>query len=194
MVAERRREIGLQQILSRRQHGTITVEKNRCARMPARNALLRQWQRVGDIVDDVDAVTCECDCRFDQVGKRQFAGTVFFVGEGEAGDGPGHADRQRAVARFFRIGFAAGVQKHRLGCRSRRRFAIIDGDILAGLAEVDHHETAATDVAGARICDRKRKADRDRRIDGIPASIEDFDADARGAAFLRDHDAIAGMN
>ena len=62
------------------------------------------------------------------------------------------------------------------------------------LREVDHHETAAADVAGARISDRKRKADCDRRIDGIPASIENFDADARGAAFLRDHDAIAGMD
>jgi hypothetical protein len=59
---------------------------------------------------------------------------------------------------------------------------------------MNHHETATTDVAGARISNRKRKADRNRRIDGIPASIEDFDADARGAAFLRDDHAIAGMN
>ena len=103
-VAERRREIGLLQILSRRQHGTITVEKNRCARMPARNALLRQWQRVGDIVDDVDAVTCECDCRFDQVGKRQLAGTVFFMGEGEAGDSPGTPTDSALSRDFFGSG------------------------------------------------------------------------------------------
>ena len=57
---------------------------------------------------------------------------------------------------------------------------------------MDHHETAATDIACARIGDRKREADRDCGIDRIAAAIEDFDADARGAAFLRDHDAIAG--
>jgi hypothetical protein len=59
---------------------------------------------------------------------------------------------------------------------------------------VDHHETAAADIACARIGDRKREADCDCCIDGIPASIEDFNADARSAAFLRNHDAIAGMN
>jgi hypothetical protein len=59
---------------------------------------------------------------------------------------------------------------------------------------MNQHETATTDVARARVGNRKRKADCNRRIDGIPASIEDFNADARGAAFLRDDDAIAGMN
>ena len=63
---------------------------------------------------------------------------------------------------------------------------------LAGLGEMDHHEAAAADIAGARIGDRKRKADRHRRIDRVAAAVEDFDADAGGAAFLRHHHAVAG--
>jgi hypothetical protein len=59
---------------------------------------------------------------------------------------------------------------------------------------MNHHETATTDVASARIGNCKRKADCNCGIDGIPASIEDFDTNARGAAFLRDDDAVAGMN
>ena len=46
---------------------------------------------------------------------------------------------------------------------------------------MDHHEATAADVAGARICDRKRETDRDRRIDGIAAAIKNFNADAGGA-------------
>ena len=55
---------------------------------------------------------------------------------------------------------------------------------------MDHHEAAATDIAGARISDRERKADRDRGIDGVAALVEDLDADAGGALLLRHHHAV----
>ena len=56
---------------------------------------------------------------------------------------------------------------------------------------MDHHEAAAADIAGARIGDGEREADGDRGIDRVAAAVEDLDADARGAAFLRHHHAVA---
>ena len=63
-----------------------------------------------------------------------------------------------------------------------RGLAIVDGDVAVVFGEMDHHEAAAADIAGARIGDRERKAGRDRGIDRIAAAFEDLDADARGAA------------
>ncbi len=57
---------------------------------------------------------------------------------------------------------------------------------------MDHHEAAAADIAGARISDRKREADRDGGIDRIAAAVENFHADARGMALLRHHHAVVG--
>ena len=57
---------------------------------------------------------------------------------------------------------------------------------------MDHHEAAAAEIAGARIGDRERKADRDRGIDRVAAAVEDLDADAGGAFLLRHHHAVAG--
>ena len=105
-------------------------------------------------------------------------------------DSARHADRERRVARFFRIGFAVRVEKHRLGRGRRRGFAIVDRGIFTGLAEVDHHEAAAADIAGARISHRKRKADRNRGVDRVAAAIENFDPDTGGALFLRHHHAV----
>ena len=77
--------------------------------------------------------------------------------------------------------------------RGRRRgFAIVDRGIFARLAEVDHHEAAAADIAGARISHRQRKADRNRRVDRVAAAIQNFNADTRGALLLRHHHAVAG--
>ena len=57
-------------------------------------------------------------------------------------------------------------------------------------AQMNHHEAAAADVAGARIGDRERKTDRDRGIDRIAAALEHVDADARRARLLRDDHAV----
>ncbi len=61
---------------------------------------------------------------------------------------------------------------------------------LAG--EVDHHEAAAADVAGARIGHRHGEADRDRGIDRVAAAAQHVGADARGARLLRHHHAVLG--
>ena len=57
---------------------------------------------------------------------------------------------------------------------------------------MDHHEAAAADIAGARIGDREREADRHRGVHRVAAAVEDFDADAGGAALLRHHHAVVG--
>ena len=57
---------------------------------------------------------------------------------------------------------------------------------------MDHHEAAATEIAGARIGDRQCKTGSDRRIYRVAAAVEDLDADAGGAFLLRHHHAVAG--
>ena len=57
---------------------------------------------------------------------------------------------------------------------------------------MNDHEAAAAEIAGARIGDRHRKADRDRGIDRIAAARQHVGADAGRAAFLRDHHAVSG--
>ncbi len=192
--AQRDRKVGLQQILARHQHRAVAVEKNRRARLPARDARLGQRQCVRDIVDDLDPVAGERDRRFDQLGEREFAGPVFFVRQRQSRDGAWHANGQGRVARFLRVGFAFLVEKHFLGRRGGCSFAIIDRGIFAGLGEMDDHEAAATDIAGARVSHGERKADRDRRIDRIAPAIKNFDADAGGALLLRDDHAVAGRD
>ena len=75
--------------------------------------------------------------------------------------------------------------------RGWRGLAIVDGGVAVALGEVDHHEAAAADIAGARIGDGERKADRDGRIDRVAAAVENLDADAGGAPLLRHHHAVA---
>src|SRR6516162_1758621 len=101
--------------------------------------------------------------------------------ECKAGDGPGHANRKRAIARLFRIGIAFSIEKHCLACRSWRGLAIVNCQVAVIFGEMDHHESAAADVASAWISDRKCKTDRNCRIDRVTAAIEDFDADTCGA-------------
>ena len=60
------------------------------------------------------------------------------------------------------------------------------------LGEMDQHEAAAADVAGARIGHRHGEADGDRGIDRVAAALEHFGADQRRAALLRHHHAVLG--
>ncbi len=68
----------------------------------------------------------------------------------------------------------------------RCAFAEIEKGRLAVL-QPDRHETAAADIAGRRINDRQRIADRDCRIDGIAAALQHLDADIR-RQMLRGYD------
>ena len=61
-------------------------------------------------------------------------------------------------------------------------------------AEMDHHEAAAADIAGARIGHRQRKAGGDRGIHRIAALPQDIGADLRRELFLRHHHAVFGRN
>ena len=49
---------------------------------------------------------------------------------------------------------------------------------------MNEHEAAAADIAGARQGDGERKADRDRRIDGIAASLQDIQPYSRRLRLL----------
>ena len=59
---------------------------------------------------------------------------------------------------------------------------------------MDQHESAAADIAGARISHRHRKSDRDRRIHGIAALLQNIDADTRRERLLRHHHAVSGSD
>ena len=142
---------------------------------PARDPRLRERQRVGELVIDRDALAREPDRGRDQLGKREFARTVFLVREREPRDRARNADAERRIARFLRIGLAFVVEENVARHRSRRRLAVIDRDRLAGLW-MGHG---------------KRKADRHRRIDRIAAGAQDLDADMSRELLLRHHHPVA---
>ena len=104
----------------------------------------------------------------------------------------GHADGERAIARLFRIGIALGIEEHGWRRGGGGGLAIVDRHVAVVFGKMDHHEAAAAEIAGARIGDREREADRHRRVDRVAAAIENFDADAGGAALLRHHHAAVG--
>jgi hypothetical protein len=93
-----------------------------------------------------------------------------------------------AEARPLLVDLAFVVQVHvSIGAR-RCHLAIIDGDCLAAPGHVNHHESAAADVAGAWQGDRQRESHRHGRINSIAALLEDVDTDAGGRGLLgRDH-------
>ena len=57
---------------------------------------------------------------------------------------------------------------------------------------MDQHEAAAADIAGARQGDGERKADRDRRIDGVAAALQDVEPDPRRLRLLGHDHAVPG--
>ncbi len=144
---------------------------------------------IGNVVVERDAVARHGDRGRDQIGKREMAGAVFLLGQRQARHRARHANGERRRARLLRIGVALRVEKALGIDRRRRGLAIVDRRILA-VGEVNHHETAAADIAGARIADGERKTDRDRGIHRIAALLQDIDADMRRACLLRHHHAV----
>ena len=188
---ERARQIGLNEAVAGLQHAAVAAQEDFRRRRPARQLVAHIGQRVGVVVLDRDAVARHHDGWGDQLGEREFAGAVFLQGQRKAGHRAGHADRRAEIARLTRIGFTLGIQVGLARGRGRRRLAIIDGELFFAIGEMDDHEAAAADVAGARIGHRHREADRDRGVDGIAAALEHLDADAGGALLLRHHHAVA---
>ena len=162
-------------------------------RRPAREPRLRQRQRVGEVVVDRNAFARERDRGRDQLREREFAGAVFLHAPAQ-GPRPCRARRlASAVSRDF-FGSASPCASRNIVARrrGRRGLAIVDGAIVGrSLREMDHHEAAAADIAGARIGHRQRETDRDRGIDRIAAALKNFNADAGGALLLRHHHAVA---
>ena len=62
--------------------------------------------------------------------------------------------------------------------------------VLRPSASWMRHEAAAAEVAGRRIDDRERVADRDRRIDGVAALLQHLDADFAGEMLRGHHHAV----
>src|SRR5690606_41092753 len=61
----------------------------------------------------------------------------------------------------LRIYLACGVEVHVAGRLAGRDLAVVERG-GAAVREADDHEAAAADVAGARVSDAEREADRDR--------------------------------
>ena len=177
VAALQRRAVGLQEDFRRRR--------------PARQPRLRARQRVGEIVLDRETVAREPDRRRDQLRERELARAVFLVRERKPRDRAGHADAERRVARLARIGLALLVEEHVARHRGRRGLAVVDRDRLVAAREMHQHEAAAADIAGLRMRDGEREADRDRGVDRVAACLQDLDADARGVLLLRRHHAVA---
>ena len=151
-----------------------------------------EGKRIGDVVVDREPLTGERDRRRDQVGERELARTIFAPCEFEAGDRARHADGKARIARLERIGLAIGVEEHVLGRRRGRGLAIVDRNRLIAIGAMDQHEAAAADVAGARQGDGERKADRNRRIDGVAAALQDVEPDPRRRRLLGHDHAVRG--
>ena len=103
---------------------------------------------------------------------------------------PGTPTESALSRDFSGSGFPCASRNIACACRRRRGLAIIDSEIAIIFGEMDHHEAATADIAGAWIGDCEREADCDGGIDRIAAAIENFNADAGRALFLGDHQAV----
>ena len=76
-------------------------------------------QRIRNVVIDRQTLMTFVRRGRELVCERKFAGAVFESRQFQSRDGAGNADRKAAVARFERVRFAIGVEKHVPG-RPRR--------------------------------------------------------------------------
>ena len=189
---KRRREVVERDVIAGPFHASVGPEKHAGRRRMAGERFGRQGERIGDVVVDGETSASERDRRGDELGERELAGAVFAPGELEAGDRAGDADRKAGIARLERIGLAVGVEEHVLGRRRGRGLAVVDRDRLITISAMNQHEPAAADIAGARQGDGERKADRDCRIDGIAASLQDIEPDSRRLRLLSYNHAMSG--
>jgi hypothetical protein len=59
---------------------------------------------------------------------------------------------------------------------------------------MDRHEPAAADIAAARVDDSERIADRNRRIDRIPASLKHAHPSLGGQPMRGHHHTVLGLD
>ena len=149
-------------------------------------------QRIGDVVVDGETLARERDRRRDRVRRTRTCPSRICARRAR-GRRPSRARRREAgIARLERIGLAVGVEEHVLGRRRGRGLAIVDRDRLIAIGAMNQHEAAAADIAGARQGDGERKADRDRRIDGVAAAPQHIETDARRRRLLAHDHAVPG--
>ena len=191
-AVERRGEIVERDVIAGDARAEVGPEIDSRGRRMQGELLPPERQRIRDVVIDRQTLMRELGRGGYEIGERKFAGAVFAPGELQSRDRAGNADRKAAVARFERVRFAVGVEKHVPGRQRRGRFAIVDRDRLMPIRAMDQHEAAAADIsrAGQRHC--QREADRDRRVHGIAAAPQDIEPDARSHGLLAHHHAVLG--
>ena len=133
-----------------------------------------------------EPLACQPDRRSHQPLTRQRA--VAHPRGFEAEHRARHADGEPAIGRALRHRRPVPILEHRRGRGERRFFAEVE-EGRAAVGEMERHEPTSADIAGLRINDRQRIADRYRRIDRIAALPQDLDADVSGDRVCADHHA-----
>ena len=128
---ERVGEVALQQGRAGAERPAVVLEENLGRGRPALQARFRARQRIRDVILDREALARETYGGCDQLRQGEFPRAVFGMGEREARDRAGHADRERAVARLLRVGFALVVEEDIARDRGRCGLAIVDRGLQA---------------------------------------------------------------
>ena len=188
---ERRRELLLDETVARLEGRAVGLEEN-----PARDRVLAEALDL--VVQDVGvgaaqdvALARELDGGRHDLGARQPA--VLAARALEPHHRARHAGREIAVEAQARDRLAGRIEVHRLARGRGSGLAEID-EAVAAVREMEDHEAAAADVAAAGIDDRERVADRDRRVDGVAALLEDAHADLGGVVLGADHHAVLRLD
>ena len=132
----------------------------------------------------------ELDCRRDQHGSRQ--GAVLLPRGFQAHDGSGNPHRQITVETAVADNLAARVEEHVGAGGERRPLAKIDEGIFA-VGEMNDHESAAAEIAAARMCHRQRVADRYRGIDGVATLTQNCRTHIRSQVLGSNHHPLIGF-
>jgi hypothetical protein len=133
------------------------------------------------------AIAREFDRRRDDFLQRQRA--VFRERGIEAHNGARHADAQIRIGAPIRNDVTLRILEHRRR-RSQRRFLAEVEEQIATILEMHRDETAAADVAAARMHHCFRIADGDGGIDGVATLLQHFDAGHRRVMLRTDHHAV----
>ena len=128
----------------------------------------------------------ELDRRRQALGPRSLA--VLLDRHLETAHGAGDARRAPAFDAVSRQ-LALGIEIHVARRLGRRHLAEID-ERRSAIGEPDQHEAAAAQVAREGMRRRHGEAHRDRRVDGVPALLQDRHADIDGLRFHRDRHAV----
>ncbi len=126
-------------------------------------------------------------------GSLNLPEPYFSSASAETCDSAGNADAKRLIAGFFRIRLTVAAEKHVAGRGGRCTLAVVDGDVLAAVRQVNNHEATAADISGTRISHGHRETGGDRGVDCIAAAGQNITADLRRDPLLGDdHAALCG--